>query len=129
MPERREDDFAERREHLAEMSEEELREKFWNLAEEIVDPIIELARSHTSPSIERSVLLRMGFDSQEAKAIVKKVLEAELLGKGAGHVVLKLSEKDNISIREAGLRIKNGSLEVREMQSLFTEEEGEVNNG
>ncbi len=129
MPERREDDFAERREHLAEMSEEELREKFWNLAEEIVDPIIELARSHTSPSIERSVLLRMGFDSQEAKAIVKKVLEAELLGKGAGHVVLKLSEKDNISIREAGLRIKNGSLEVREMQSLFTEEGGEVNNG
>ncbi|SDM13784.1 ornithine aminomutase subunit alpha [Halarsenatibacter silvermanii] len=124
MPERRDDNFAERREHMSDMSEEELREKFWNLSEEIVDPIIELARSHTSPSIERSVLLRMGFDSQEAKAIVKKVMEAELLGKGAGHVVLKISEKDNISIREAGLRIKNGRLEVREMQSLFTEEGG-----
>ena len=33
--------------------------------------IVDLARSHTSPSIERSVLLRMGIDSVSSQGVVK----------------------------------------------------------
>ena len=120
MPSQREDDFAERRQHLADLSEEELRERFWDLAEEIVDPIMELARTHTSPSIERSVLLRMGFDSMDAKAIVKKVMEADLLGKGAGHVILMLAEREDMEIKEAGLAIKEGDFDSGSLRALFT---------
>lgn len=120
MPSKREDDFAERRQHLADLSEEELEEKFWDLAEEIVDPIMDLASTHTSPSIERSVLLRMGFNSLDAKAIVKKVQEAELLGKGAGHVVLKLAEREDMEIKEAGLALKDGDFSAESLRDLFT---------
>ena len=63
----RKDDFQERRKHLADLSETELEERFWKLAEELIDPVVELARKNTSPSIERSILLRMGFSSVEAK--------------------------------------------------------------
>ena len=119
MPSQREDDFAERRQHLADLSEEELRERFWDLAEEIVDPIMDLASTHTSPSVERSVLLRMGFDSLDAKAIVKKITEADLLGKGAGHVILKLAERENMEIKEAGLAIKEGDFESDSLRALF----------
>ena len=119
MPSNREDDFAQRRQHLADLSEQELEERFWQLAEEIVDPIMKLARNHTSPSIERSVLIRMGFNSVDAKAIVKKIKEAGLLGKGAGNVILKLAEKENMEIKEAGLEVKDGNFDVSSLQSLF----------
>jgi len=36
----------------------------------VVDPLLEYGRTHTTPSIERSVLLRMGFSSLEAKPLV-----------------------------------------------------------
>ena len=72
---KREDDFQLRRQHLKNLSDEELYEKFWSLTEEIVNPLVELAYNHTSPSIERSVLLRMGFSSIEASKIVKKFLK------------------------------------------------------
>ncbi len=120
MPSKREDDFARRRQHLADLSEQELEEKFWELAEEIVEPIMELASTHTSPSIERSVLLRMGFNSVDAKAIVKKINEAGLLGKGAGHVIYRLAEKEDLEVKEAGLEIKNGNFEARSLQNLFS---------
>ena len=67
----RPDDFERRRRHLREMSDEELHTHFWGLVERIVAPLIEEARSHTTPSIERSVLLRMGFSSIEAKGLVQ----------------------------------------------------------
>jgi D-ornithine 4,5-aminomutase subunit alpha len=97
----REDDFETRRKHLSSMSDEELKTHFWNLATEAVTPLIELAKTHTSPSIERSVLLRMGFSSLEAKALVDMTIAHQLMGKGAGHVVYKLSQHRMISIREA----------------------------
>ncbi len=120
MPSNREDDFAQRRQHLTDLSEQELEERFWQLAEEIVDPIMDLARDHTSPSIERSVLIRMGFNSVDAKAIVKKINEADLLGKGAGHVILKLAEKEDMEIKEAGLEVKEGNFDARTLQALFS---------
>jgi D-ornithine 4,5-aminomutase subunit alpha len=106
----RTDDFAERRKHLAELTEEELEERFWELTGQLVDPMLELARSHTSPSIERSVLLRMGFSSAEAKAIVEQTIERELIGKGAGHVVYAVATEKKLGIREAGLKLAEGSL-------------------
>jgi len=104
----RKDDFEERRKHLKNLTEEELEKRFWELTEKIVDPLIELARTHTSPSIERSVLLRMGFDSLTAKAVVEKCVEKGLLGKGAGHVVLKYALYKGIPLREAGKRLAQG---------------------
>jgi D-ornithine 4,5-aminomutase subunit alpha len=97
------DDYVKRREHLKDMSDEALRDHFWGLVDRIVQPIIEEARTHTSPSIERSVLLRMGFSSIETKPIVNKMLEKGLLGHGAGRLVLELAQKKGISVREAGL--------------------------
>ncbi|MBM7622803.1 ornithine aminomutase subunit alpha [Sporohalobacter salinus] len=108
MVEERQDDFEKRRQDLANLSDEEIYDKFWDLAEEIVDPLVNLADNYTSPSIERSVVLRMGFDSLEAKGIVNKVVEQDLLSKGAGHVILKLAEAENLTIREAGLAIADG---------------------
>ncbi|NLX60962.1 MAG: ornithine aminomutase [Tissierellia bacterium] len=107
---KRADDFQERRKHLADLTEEELEQRFWELAEKIVDPLVELACKHTSPSIERSVLLRMGFSSIEAKAIVDGAVERGLLGKGAGHLVYRLARDKNLSVREAGLKLANGEM-------------------
>ena len=106
----RADDFAERRKHLAELSEEELEQRFWKLTEQLVDPMLDLARTHTSPSIERSVLLRMGFSSGEAKAIVEQAIDRELIGKGAGHVVYAVANEEKLSIRDAGLKLMHGEL-------------------
>lgn len=105
---KRPDDYHERRKHLADLSDEELRERFWNLTEDIVTPLVELARTHTSPSIERSVLLRMGFSSLEAKEIVERIADQGLLGRGAGHVVLKVAGAHGLSARDAGLALVDG---------------------
>lgn len=103
--------FEERRTHLAAMNDDQLRAYFWKLADEAVLPMVELAKSHTSPSIERSVLLRMGFSSIESKAIVDVVARAGLLGKGAGGVVYRLHVKTGKSIREAGLHLLSGGID------------------
>lgn len=105
----RNDDFAGRRGHLVHLSDEELAQRFWQLAEQVVTPLLEMAELHTSPSIERSVLMRMGFNSLEAKSIVEKCLEQGLLGKGAGHVVWRLAAGENISIEAAGRMLLEGS--------------------
>ncbi len=103
----RKDDFKERRKHLEHLTDEALKERFWALADKVTQPLIDLAKTHTTPAIERSVLLRMGFSSLEASALVKKVINHQLIGKGAGHVVYRLSLLDKISIRDAGLKLLN----------------------
>ena len=50
----RADDFEHRRAHLRALCDESLEARFWELAEQIVAPLIQEARTHTSPSIERS---------------------------------------------------------------------------
>lgn len=97
--------FEERQKVLQELTDVELKERFWQLCDQLVDPIVTLARTHTSPSIERSVLLRMGIDSITAHGVVDRVLEAGLLGKGAGHVVLKVSRKFQVDIPTAARTI------------------------
>jgi D-ornithine 4,5-aminomutase subunit alpha len=90
------------------MSDGELHAHFWSLAERIVAPLIEEARTHTSPSIERSVLLRMGFSSSESKQLVALFAERELLGHGAGRLVLELAKSQGISVRETGTGLLAG---------------------
>lgn len=107
---KRQDDFQDRRIHLSQLSEAQLEERFWELANKLVDPLIELAEKNTSPSIERSVLLRMGFSSNEAKTIVDGAIDRGLISKGAGHLVYKLSQDKNISIRDAGMELVHGNM-------------------
>ena len=104
----RDDDFASRRRHLQGLSDEDLHARFWSLVEQIVAPLVEEARTHTSPSIERSVLLRMGFSSLEAKALVRRLGERRLLGHGAGRLVLELARRKGVPVREAGTALLAG---------------------
>jgi D-ornithine 4,5-aminomutase subunit alpha len=104
----RTDDFTSRRKRLQDMSDSELHVYFWSLAQEIVEPLVEEARTNTTPSIERSVLLRMGFSSIEAKSLVELMGKREILGHGAGRLVLELSKKQGISVREAGTALLAG---------------------
>ena len=101
------DDFEKRRKHLINLSDEELKKKFWDLADKATEPLIVLARKNTSPAIERSVLLRMGFSSLEANELVKKVINHNLIAKGAGHVVYRYSQLKKKSIRDSGLDLLN----------------------
>ena len=86
---KRDDDFQERRKKLVNLSDEELKNRFWQLAEQIVDPLLKMAKENTTPSIERSVLLRMGFSSLEVKPLVEGAIERNLIGKGVGHIVYR----------------------------------------
>ncbi len=106
----REDDYQARRRRVADLTDEQLERRFWELAERVVDPLVELARRYTSPSIERSVLLRMGFSDGEAQAIVQRCVEHRLLGKGAGHVVWKVARAKGMDYREAGRALADGEL-------------------
>lgn len=104
---KRDDDFQVRREHLASLNDEELKARFWALTEQLVDPLLTLAEENTTPAIERSVLLRMGFSSLEAKTIVNGCMEKNLLGHGAGNVVYRYAKENNLPVREAGLALMN----------------------
>ena len=57
----REDDFQERRKHIANLTDEELYERFWQLTEQVVNPLLELGKKNTTPSVERAVLLEWEF--------------------------------------------------------------------
>jgi D-ornithine 4,5-aminomutase subunit alpha len=67
--------------------------------------MVDLARTHTSPSIERSVLLRMGIDSVSSQGVVSTIHDAGLLGKGAGHVLLRLAQRQGIDVRAAAAAV------------------------
>lgn len=112
--------FEKRRAELEQMTDEQLKARFWELCDQVVAPIVDLARTHTSPSIERSVLLRMGIDSLSTQGVVERIYQAGLLGKGAGHVLLKLAEKQGSDVRAAAAAI----LEDKEvLHGLFAEGE------
>lgn len=104
----RDDDFNVRRRHLQELSDEQLHARFWELVDALVQPLVAEARTHTTPSIERSVLLRMGFSSVEAKALVERAQQLELLGRGVGRLVLELANTKSVTVREAGALLLEG---------------------
>ncbi|MGN0710570.1 MAG: ornithine aminomutase subunit alpha [Anaerovoracaceae bacterium] len=105
---RREDDFAERRKHIANLTDEELYARFWELTEKVVDPLLELGKKNTTPSVERAVLLRMGVSSLDTQKIVEGCIDRGLMGHGTGHVVYKLSKETGMSIREASQKLAAG---------------------
>lgn len=105
---KRADDFETRRQHLKNLSDEELCQRFWNLADEIVKPLVDLGYNNTTPSIERSVLLRMGFSSLEAKAIVDQTIDRGLMGKGTGNIVYRVAKKLGRDYREVGRELADG---------------------
>ena len=86
--------------------------RFWGLTQEIVDPLVELARTHTSPSIERSVLMRMGIDSPTCLAVVGECEARELLGHGAGHVVLVVMQALGADAPAAARKLADGDAEA-----------------
>ena len=104
----RADDFEARRAHLQHLSDQELHDYFWRLVDQLVTPLIEEARTHTTPSIERSVLLRMGFSSLESRELVQQMQMRGLLVHGAGRLVLELSRRKGIAVREAGGALLEG---------------------
>ena len=104
----RADEYLAWRTHLADLSEEELEARFWELVEQIVDPLIDLAAGHTSPSIERSVLMRMGIDSPTCNAVVCEIDKRGLLGHGAGHVVLHCARQWDVDVRAAAKQMAAG---------------------
>ena len=91
---KRADDFAERRKHIANLTDQELYDRFWALTEQVVAPLLELGRRNTTPSVERAVLLRMGISS--------------------------LSREKNLSIPEAGHLLAQGKY-WDEAAALFKE--------
>ncbi|MGI5843486.1 MAG: ornithine aminomutase subunit alpha [Candidatus Xenobium sp.] len=105
---KRSDDFQARRGHLAGLSDQQLHERFWQLADQLVEPLLKMGREYTSPAIERSVLLRMGFSSLEAKQLVDGCADQQLLAHGAGHVVYRFARDQGLGIRQAGLKLATG---------------------
>ena len=102
---KRDDDYQVRRQSVANLSDKELEQRFWQLAEQIVDPLLKLGYE-----IERSVLLRMGFSSIEAKAIADGCVEHNLLGHGAGNVVYRLAKAKEMDYIDAGKALCEGRL-------------------
>ncbi len=114
-------DFKQRRKHLADLTEEQLKKRFWILAKEIVDPMFKLAKTHTTPAIERSVLLRMGFSSPDAKMIVDNTITHSLMGKGCGNIILKVAEKLKRDYREVGWELAAGQHWAQAVEIFFGE--------
>ena len=105
---KREDDFEKRREHLKGLTKEQLYDRFWSLTEEIVQPLADLAYTHTSPAIERSVVLRMGFSSLQAKPLIDLGTKWNLLGHGIGNVILTYAKLKNMDYMKAGDELSKG---------------------
>ena len=114
----RKDDFQTRREHLENYSDQQLKTYFFELIDQLLDPMLTLAKDYTTPAIERSVLMRMGFSSLEAKAITDRLLEYQLLQYGAGHVVYRYAKSNHLTIREAGLSLIESDA-VQQMVEVF----------
>ena len=105
---KREDDFQERRKHLANLSDQELYDRFWELIKQVDEPMLEMGYKNTTPSVERAVLLRMGVSSLDCQPLVNHCMDHGLMGKGAGHCVYKLSQIKGITIPAAGDLLAEG---------------------
>lgn len=104
----RDDTFHQVRRHLEGLTDEQLHQRFWGLTQQIVDPLVALAATHTSPSVERSVLMRMGIDSRTCMAVVAECETRGLLCHGAGHVVLVCMQEWDVEAPAAAARLAGG---------------------
>ena len=113
---KRTDDFQERRAHLANLTDDQLEARFWELANKLVDPLLKMGYEYTSPAVERSVLLRMGFSSIEAKAIVDGCIEHNLIAHGAGNA----RQGSHLPTASFGMKLKNFLTEATTDERLYT---------
>ena len=104
----RDDTFHHVRRHLEGLTDEQLHQRFWGLTQQIIDPLVAMAATHTSPSVERSVLMRMGIDSRTCMAVVAECETRGLLGHGAGHVVLVCMQEWSVDAPAAAARLAAG---------------------
>lgn len=106
----REDDFEKRRveKGVADLTDEQLYDRFWELCAQVVDPLLELGKKNTTPSVERAVLLRMGVSSLDTQKIVTGAIDRGLMGHGTGHVVYRVAKDKGLSVREASEKLANG---------------------
>jgi D-ornithine 4,5-aminomutase subunit alpha len=98
---KRQDDFESRRNSVRDLTDQQLHERFWQLSQQLVDPLIDLAKKHTTPSIERSVLLRMGASSIEASTIVGYAIANGVIGSGVGLCIVKVMKHYQLTVGEA----------------------------
>jgi D-ornithine 4,5-aminomutase subunit alpha len=110
--------FSERRERLMSLNDEELYQKFWMLADQLTKPLAKFASVHTTPSVERSVLLRMGFNSLQAGAFVERCLSEGVIGQGAGGVLLRYASQHKVTLFQAFDML----MELKSWKALFHEE-------
>jgi len=120
------DRFEKLRSELADLDDEALKARFWELCHQVMEPVVELARTHTTPSIERSVLLRMGIDSVTTHAVVENVLNAGLLGKGAGHQGQLLGEDTPRELGLSGLPLQEGDRHLHDASADLVNQLGHV---
>lgn len=115
----RNDDFKTRRAHLDSYDDDALRAYFNELTDKLLDPVMKVAHDYTTPAIERSVLMRMGFSSAEAKTLTDRFLEHDLLSHGAGHVVYRYAKEHGIGLRQAGEKLLESDA-LAEIKEVFT---------
>ena len=108
----REDTFNHVRRHLEGLTDDQLHDRFWALTQQIVDPLVAMAATHTSPSVERSVLMRMGVDSRTCMAVVAECETRALLGHGAGHVVLVVMQALELDAPAAARKLAGGDADA-----------------
>jgi D-ornithine 4,5-aminomutase subunit alpha len=116
-------DYRKRAEALEKMSDEELYRLFWDITDQIVRPLATNAENHTTPSIERSVLLRMGFNSIQADAFVKRCVAERCLGQGAGAILLSYARKmgvDYFKAQEILMGLQNWDNEIKKTSGQFS---------
>lgn len=97
---KRNDDIITRGAHLQHLDDQQLNERFWELTKQLVDPLLKLASTSTSPSIERSVAMRMGASSIEATRLVFLAQQQMILEYGIGHFLCFIAKTTKQSLRE-----------------------------
>lgn len=97
---KRNDDLITRGAHLQQLDDDQLNERFWQLTKQLVDPLLDLAATSTSPSIERSIAMRMGASSIEATRLVFLANQQMILEYGIGHFLYFVAKKSHQSLRE-----------------------------
>ena len=71
---KRADDFAVRRQHIANLTDEELYAKFWELTDKVVDPLLELVDKN---EMAMSAGVELSYLGTKHQAEIYKVIESE----------------------------------------------------
>ena len=96
------------RDRPADLADEHIHKEFWKSGQSSDDSLSDFAHTCTSPHVECSSLVAMGFSDDEAQAIIKGAIKYRIICKGCSHVVLELRRARGIGLREAGLLLAAG---------------------